>query len=160
MILLRKELIAELGKVENNSKTIVFTNGCFDLLHMGHVDYLNKAKALGSLLIVGLNSDNSIRRLKGEKRPIVEEMERAFILDNLKSVDFVTIFDEDTPYELIDSLKPNVLVKGADYIGKIVVGEDLVKKNNGVVKLIEFIDGCSSTEIINRIKERYSGEEN
>ena len=160
MILKREDLAKKIKIAQDNGKIVVFTNGCFDILHMGHVDYLNKAKALGDILVIGLNTDESIRRLKGEKRPIVNETERSFILDNLKSVDYVTCFDEDTPYDLVKYIKPNILVKGADYKGKEVVGEDLVRANNGSVELIDFINGCSSSLIINRIAERYTGEKN
>ena len=131
-------------------KRIVFTNGCFDLLHAGHVKYLEKAKKLGDILIVGLNSDESVKRLKGENRPINSFEDRAVVLAGLEMVDYVVEFSEDTPYNLIKEIKPNVLVKGADYSGKEVVGSDLVDE----VKLIEFVEGKSTTNIIKKIKER------
>ena len=108
----RSEIIEIRNKLKRQKRKVVFTNGCFDLIHSGHIDYLTKAKKLGDVLIVGINSDSSVKRIKGEKRPIIPENERCIILYNLKPVDFVTLFDEDTPDELIDELKPDVLVKG------------------------------------------------
>ncbi|MFA7083814.1 MAG: D-glycero-beta-D-manno-heptose-7-phosphate kinase [Arcobacteraceae bacterium] len=131
------------------NKKIVFTNGCFDILHKGHVSYLNVAKSFGDVLILGLNSDASVKRLKGESRPITCEEDRAYILSALECVDYVVIFDEDTPYELICKIKPDVLVKGADYEGKAVVGSDIAKET----KLVEFVDGKSTTNTIKKIKE-------
>lgn len=144
----RDEMIKIISNLKSKGKRIVFTNGCFDILHRGHVSYLDKAKSLGDVLILGLNSDASVRRLKGEDRPINNEDDRAFVLAALEAVDFVVIFDEDTPYELISALKPNILVKGADYEGKEVVGSDLVDE----VKLIEFVNGKSTTKTIEKIK--------
>ena len=128
-------------------KRVVFTNGCFDILHLGHVKYLQEAKRLGDVLIVGLNSDESVRRLKGKERPINPQFDRAYLLASLEAVDYVVIFDEDTPYELIKRIKPDILVKGGDYKEKVVVGSDIVKE----VKLIDFIPGKSTTKIIQRI---------
>ena len=141
----------ELAKLLENfrDKKIVFTNGCFDILHVGHVKYLEVAKSFGDMLIVGLNSDESVKRLKGESRPINESKDRAYVLAGLESVSFVVEFGEDTPYELISALKPDVLVKGGDYKGKEVVGSDLVKE----VRLVDFVDGKSTTNIINRISK-------
>ncbi|TLM66178.1 MAG: bifunctional D-glycero-beta-D-manno-heptose-7-phosphate kinase/D-glycero-beta-D-manno-heptose 1-phosphate adenylyltransferase HldE [Deltaproteobacteria bacterium] len=136
-------------------KTIVFTNGCFDLLHVGHVKYLQAARKLGDLLVLGLNSDASIRRLKGEKRPLIGEDERAHILAALDCIDFVVIFDEDTPLELIGTLRPDILVKGADYTPEGVVGKDLVESWGGRVELIDFVDGKSTTNIIDKILQSY-----
>ncbi|EAI5560350.1 D-glycero-beta-D-manno-heptose-7-phosphate kinase [Campylobacter lari] len=136
----------ELVKLLQNQK-VVFTNGCFDIVHYGHIKYLEKAKKLGDILVVGLNSDESIKRLKGNLRPINLEFQRACMLASMYFVDYVVIFNEDTPYELIEFLKPDVLVKGADYKDKEVVGSNLVKK----VELIDFEDGFSTTNIINRI---------
>lgn len=132
-----------------NNKQVIFTNGCFDILHAGHVSYLAKAKAIGGVLVLGLNSDASVKRLKGSTRPINSQIARATVLAGLESVDYVVIFDEDTPYELIKKIKPDVLVKGADYANKEVVGSDIAKR----VELIEFKDGFSTTNIIKRIKE-------
>ncbi|AJC93880.1 D-glycero-beta-D-manno-heptose-7-phosphate kinase [Campylobacter volucris] len=130
------------------NKKVVFSNGCFDILHFGHIKYLEKAKRLGDVLIIGLNSDASVKRLKGENRPINSEFQRACMLASLYFVDYVVIFDEDTPLKLIEFLKPDILVKGADYKDKEVVGSNLVKK----VELIEFEEGFSTTNIIKRIK--------
>ncbi|HEC1797835.1 TPA: D-glycero-beta-D-manno-heptose-7-phosphate kinase [Campylobacter lari] len=136
----------ELVKLIQNQK-VVFTNGCFDIMHYGHIKYLEKAKKLGDILVVGLNSDESVKRLKGNSRPINLEFQRACMLASMYFVDYVVIFNDDTPYELIEFLKPDVLVKGADYKGKEIVGSNLVKK----VELIDFEDGFSTTNIINRI---------
>ncbi|MCV3423723.1 D-glycero-beta-D-manno-heptose-7-phosphate kinase [Campylobacter lari] len=136
----------ELVKLLQDQK-VVFTNGCFDIMHYGHIKYLEKAKKLGDILVVGLNSDESIKRLKGNSRPINLEFQRACMLASMYFVDYVVIFNEDTPYELIEFLKPDVLVKGADYKDKEVVGSNLVKK----VELIDFEEGFSTTNIINRI---------
>ena len=143
----RKEIkrISKRSKAQN--KTVVFTNGCFDILHKGHVSYLNTAKSFGDVLIVGLNSDESVKRLKGEDRPINNEEDRAYILSALESVDYVVIFDEDTPYELISKVKPDILVKGADYEGKEVVGSDIAKET----KLVKFVDGKSTSSTIDKI---------
>lgn len=139
-------------------KQVVFTNGCFDLLHAGHVKYLQKARGLGDLLVLGLNSDASVRRLKGEKRPLINEDERAHILAALYCIDYVTIFDEDTPLELIKSLKPQILAKGGDYSLDGVVGRDIVEQYGGRVELVSFVDGKSTSNIIDKVLERYSME--
>ena len=144
----------ELSGLKKKSKKIVFTNGCFDIIHAGHISYLNEAKALGDILIVGLNSDESVRRLKGADRPVVNERDRAYVLANLKPVDYVVMFDEDTPYELIKKIKPDVLVKGADYKGKSIAGSDIVKSSGGETVLINFIEGKSTSEIIKKIKSK------
>jgi D-beta-D-heptose 7-phosphate kinase/D-beta-D-heptose 1-phosphate adenosyltransferase len=137
-------------------KRVVFTNGCFDLLHAGHVKYLQKARSLGDLLVLGLNSDASVRRLKGEKRPLIGEEERAHILAALDCIDYVVIFEEDTPLELITALRPHVLAKGGDYTADGVVGKDVVEAYGGRVELVTFVDGKSTTNIIERILERYA----
>ncbi|WP_297574180.1 D-glycero-beta-D-manno-heptose-7-phosphate kinase [uncultured Campylobacter sp.] len=134
--------------LKNSDKKIVFTNGCFDILHAGHIKYLNKAKKLGDILIVGLNSDSSVKRLKGKTRPINSQNSRALLLSALEFVDFVVIFDEDTPLNLIEKIRPDILVKGADYAGKEVVGSNIAKE----VVLVDFEDGFSTTNIINKIK--------
>ena len=131
---------------------IVFTNGCFDLLHPGHLRYLAQARDLGDFLIIGLNSDASVSRLKGPERPIQHEIVRAEILASLHVVDAVVIFEEDTPFELIRFLKPDVLVKGGDYSPDTVVGADVVIENGGRVEIISFEDGYSTTDLISRIK--------
>lgn len=132
---------------KNNGKKIVFTNGCFDILHRGHVEYLQKAKELGDLLVLGLNSDSSVKRLKGEGRPINNEKDRAIILSALECVDYIIIFNEDTPLELIKNLKPDILVKGGDYKIENVVGREYAKET----VLIDFVDGYSTTKIIKNI---------
>ena len=136
-------------------KTIVFTNGCFDLLHVGHVKYLQAARQLGDLLVLGLNSDASIRRLKGPARPLIGQEERAHILAALNCIDYVIVFDEDTPLEVISALRPDILVKGGDYTPEGVVGRELVESYGGCVELINFVDGKSTTNIINKILESY-----
>ena len=142
----RESLAQTVKRLKDEGKKIVFTNGCFDILHIGHIKYLEKAKSFGDVLIVGVNSDSSVKRLKGSSRPINCEYDRAYLLASLKSIDFVTIFDEDTPYGLIKLLKPNILVKGGDYRGKEVVGSDLVDE----LKLVDFVDGKSTTNIIKK----------
>lgn len=131
---------------------IVFTNGCFDIVHRGHIDYLSKAKDKGDRLIIGLNTDKSVKALKGETRPINDEDSRALLLASFSFVDAVILFNEDTPYELINFLKPNILVKGSDYDVKDIVGADIVINNRGRVETLDFIEGFSSTSIINKIK--------
>ncbi|MCK5072149.1 MAG: D-glycero-beta-D-manno-heptose 1-phosphate adenylyltransferase [Bacteriovoracaceae bacterium] len=137
----------------NKDKKVVFTNGCFDILHVGHLYYLNEAKALGDVLFMGLNADESIRRLKGEKRPICNEEDRKFFLENLNAVDFVEIFFEDTPYELITAVRPDILVKGGDWKKEDIVGSDVVLKNGGTVKSLSFKNGYSTTSLIEKIKD-------
>ncbi len=141
-----------LENLRKDNKKIVFTNGCFDIIHAGHVDYLLKAKALGDVLFVGLNSDSSIKRIKGKDRPIIPENLRAFVLDNLKPVDFVCIFEEDTPLNLIKKIKPDILVKGGDWEINNIVGKDFVESYGGIVKTIPFIYDISTTKIISKIK--------
>lgn len=142
--------------LRHNGKTIVFTNGCFDLLHAGHVKYLQSARQLGDLLILGLNSDVSVRRLKGETRPILEQEERSQILAALDCVDYVVIFDEDTPLELIKVLQPQILVKGGDYSSAQVVGRELIESYGGRVEIIPFLDGKSTSNIVENILKNYS----
>jgi rfaE bifunctional protein nucleotidyltransferase chain/domain len=142
-------------ELKSKGKKIVFTNGCFDILHRGHVEYLSKAKELGDVLIVGLNSDSSVKMIKGDKRPIVPQEDRAFILSNLSFVDYVVIFDEPTPYELISKIVPDVLVKGSDWSQENVVGRDIVEANGGKVVLIEIVPGRSTTNVIKTIIERF-----
>ena len=144
-----------LSSLKSESKKIVFTNGVFDIIHMGHVEYLLSAKKLGDILIVGLNSDSSVKMIKGDKRPIVNQENRAFVLSNLKPVDYVVIFDEDTPYYLISRIKPDVLVKGADWQEGKIIGADIVKSNGGEIKRIDFVENNSSTGIIDRIIQLY-----
>jgi D-beta-D-heptose 7-phosphate kinase/D-beta-D-heptose 1-phosphate adenosyltransferase len=149
-------LTAIIAAEKARGKRVVFTNGCFDLLHAGHVKYLQKARSLGDLLVLGLNSDASVRRLKGERRPLINEDERAHILAALDCIDYVAIFDEDTPLELITALKPDILTKGGDYSVERVVGKEVVEAYGGRVELVSFVDGKSTTNIIERILERYA----
>lgn len=137
---------------ENRGKRIVFTNGCFDILHKGHVTYLNEAKKLGDLLVIGLNSDASVKRLKGPERPINNEVDRQFVLGNLKAIDFVEIFEEDTPLSLILKIKPQVLVKGGDWKIEQIVGAPEVIANGGEVYSLNFVDGYSTTSLISKIQ--------
>lgn len=134
---------------------VVFTNGCFDILHVGHVRYLKEAKSLGDYLIVALNSDESVRGLKGSKRPIVPESERAELLAALEVVDFVTIFNEPDPYHVIETLKPEYLVKGGDWSKEQIVGKDILDEYGGEVVVIPYLEGSSTTNIVEKIIERY-----
>jgi len=154
--ILLSELKAIRLKLKASGKKVVFTNGVFDLIHSGHIDYLSKAKLLGDVLIVGLNTDDSVKRIKGEKRPILSQEERAFIISNLKPVDYVIFFNEDTPEKLISELIPNVLVKGADWTVDKIVGKDIVEKNGGKVKAIDFVNDQSTSKIIDLIVKIYS----
>lgn len=135
-------------------KKVVFTNGCFDILHRGHLMYLNEARALGDELIIGLNSDQSVKRLKGEDRPVNGEDDRLYMLENLKAVSKVFIFEEDTPYDLIDAVKPSILVKGGDWAVDQIVGHDIVTANGGEVLSLNFEDGYSTTNLISKIQGR------
>ncbi|RKY93271.1 MAG: D-glycero-beta-D-manno-heptose 1-phosphate adenylyltransferase, partial [Ignavibacteriae bacterium] len=139
-----------------DNKKVVFTNGCFDIIHAGHIDYLNKAKALGDILMVGLNTDDSVKKIKGDKRPIINQDERAEIISNLKPVDYVVFFDEDTPAELINKLVPDILIKGADWKIDEIAGGETVIANGGEVKTIEFVNDQSTSKIIDLITSRYS----
>ena len=150
-IICEKDLSNLILKWREENQKIVFTNGCFDLLHLGHVDYLAKAKDLGDRLIIGVNTDSSVKRLKGKNRPLQDENSRLHILAALHSVDAVVLFDEDTPYELIKKIEPDILVKGADYKIENIVGYDIVTSRGGSVKTIEFIEGYSTTKIEQRI---------
>jgi D-glycero-beta-D-manno-heptose 1-phosphate adenylyltransferase len=136
--------------LNNRNKKIVFTNGCFDIIHKGHVHYLQEAKKLGDVLVVGLNSDASVKRLKGSSRPINSEEDRKFVLEGLRSVDFVEIFDTDTPLELIKRVKPKFLVKGGDWEIQKIVGSQEVMAYGGQVLTINFVDGYSTTKIIEK----------
>lgn len=151
MIVQSSELVKILARLKEESKKIVFTNGCFDIIHAGHVIYLEKARSLGDCLVIGLNSDDSVRRLKGNKRPVNCSDDRAKVLDSLKFVDFVTVFDEDTPHELIKLLQPDILVKGGDYRLNEIVGSDLVIRNGGIVTTIPYVEGKSTTSILKKI---------
>jgi D-glycero-beta-D-manno-heptose 1-phosphate adenylyltransferase len=140
---------------QQQGKTVVLTNGCFDILHAGHVQYLAQAKALGDILIVAINSDGSVKRLKGELRPINSEHDRAYLLKNLKSVDAVVVFEEDTPLTVIETIVPDVLVKGADWNIDNIVGKNVVEANGGRVQTLTFLDGKSTTGTIEKILKAY-----
>ena len=148
----RDRLERQLAIWRFKDRKIVFTNGCFDLLHLGHIDYLSKAKNHGDVLIVGVNTDDSVRRLKGAARPVTDETGRSMIIASLQFVTAVVLFDEDTPYELIKQVQPDVLVKGSDYKPEDIVGYDIVKAKGGEIVTIDFLEGYSTTGIIKKIK--------
>ncbi len=151
-----EELLRELQPLRGKKK-VVFTNGCFDIIHAGHVHYLKECKRLGDILVVGINSDDSIRRLKGEKRPILPLEMRAYVLSNICAVDYVVPFKEDTPYNLIKEIKPDILVKGGDWDIDRIVGRDIVESYGGKVLTIPFEFDISTTKIVEEIKRRYCG---
>ncbi|MGZ3494235.1 MAG: D-glycero-beta-D-manno-heptose 1-phosphate adenylyltransferase [Thermodesulfobacteriota bacterium] len=151
----RKELLRIIKNLKAKGKRVVFTNGCFDLLHLGHVRYLEEAKALGDVLVVGVNSDSSVRKLKGPKRPILPEEERTEILSGLGCVDYITIFNEADPLKLITSLKPNLLVKGGDWTREQIVGREVVERSGGELVIIPFVQGASTSNVIDTILKRF-----
>ena len=138
--------------LKKKKKKIVFTNGCFDIIHRGHVSYLNQAKKAGDILIVGLNKDISIRRIKGPLRPINNENDRAFVLAALEMIDYIVMFADDTPLKLIESLRPDILVKGSDWALNDIVGKDILDSYGGKIKRIKLVRGRSTTNVIDRIK--------
>jgi len=144
-----EEITTLSGELKARDKKIIFTNGCFDILHAGHVRYLETAKSYGDVLILGLNSDRSVNALKGEGRPINTQLDRAYILAALEAVDYVVVFDDETPYDLIKAVKPHILVKGGDYEGKEVIGQDIADE----LKLVQFVDGKSTTKTIEKIQQ-------
>lgn len=150
IILNLKEILTYRETLRKRKNTIVFTNGCFDIIHFGHIKYLLEAAKLGDKLLVAINSDSSVKKIKGEKRPIFPQEERAEILASLECVDIVTIFEEETPFNIIKSIIPDVLVKGGDYKIDDVVGKDVVEKSGGKVVTIPYVEGCSTTEILKR----------
>lgn len=154
----REKLKEELDRCQREGKQIVFTNGCFDILHVGHTRYLREAKKIGDILVLALNSDSSVRAIKGERRPLVPEDERADVVASLESVDYVTIFSELTPLELIEYLKPDILVKGGDWAEEDIVGRESVKRWGGRVVIIPEIKEASTTNIIEKVINVY-GEE-
>jgi rfaE bifunctional protein nucleotidyltransferase chain/domain len=154
MIYTKEEFKDIRKKLNAEPASVVFTNGCFDILHRGHIEYLNQAKSLGNYLIIGLNSDSSVKKLKGDDRPVNNETDRAFVLNNLKCVDAVIIFGEDTPYDLINTVKPDFLVKGGDWKEEDIVGSDIVKSYGGKVISLKFVDSYSTSDIIERIKKQ------
>lgn len=153
MIRSLNDIIKLREKIRIENRKVVFTNGCFDIIHKGHVTYLNEAKSLGDHLIVGINSDDSVKRLKGKDRPVNNESDRAFVLDNLKSVDDVLIFNEDTPYDIIKEIIPDLLVKGGDWKEEDIVGSDIVKMNGGKVISLQFVNNYSTTNILEKIEK-------
>ncbi len=151
----KEELVEQRRIAKPQNKTVVFTNGVYDIIHRGHLEYFLKAKSLGDILVVGINTDDSVRRIKGEKRPIVPDEDRAFIVANLSPVDYVCLFEEDTPFNLISAIVPDVLVKGADWKIDDIVGKDVVEGAGGKVSTIEFVPTKSTTNIIEEILRRY-----
>lgn len=149
-----KNLENWLEECRRSGKKIVFSNGCFDILHRGHVEYLSKAAAKGDALIIGLNTDASVRRLKGPSRPVNDENSRAFVLAALEFVSAVTLFDEDTPYQLINKVQPDVLVKGSDYKPEDIVGYDIVMAKGGRVETIDLVEGFSTTKTIEKLSRK------
>ncbi len=152
-------LARRLAALRRRGKRIVFTNGCFDLIHPGHVRYLRKAKQLGDVLVVALNSDASVRRLKGPTRPLVRQRDRCEVMAALEMVDFVTLFNTETPYTLIARLQPDVLVKGGDWSPDRIVGADLVRARGGTVRSLRFAPGYSTTRLVERIRKKVTSDE-
>jgi D-beta-D-heptose 7-phosphate kinase / D-beta-D-heptose 1-phosphate adenosyltransferase len=146
--------------MKREGKRVVFTNGCFDLLHVGHIRYLEEAKALGDVLVVGMNSDSSVRRLKGPERPILAEQERAEVLSGLGCVDYVTVFEETDPLRLISQIKPHILVKGGDWTRETTVGREVVEAAGGEVVILPFVGGSSTSNLIQTILKRYGEKSN
>jgi len=151
MLVERNEIKSITEKLKSDGNKIVFTNGCFDILHAGHVSYLKQAKEEGDILIMGLNSDSSVKRLKGNNRPINSEEDRALVLSALRYIDYVVIFEEDTPLNLIEIVQPDIIIKGGDYKPEDVVGKDVVEANGGKVVIIKFLEGRSTTNTINKM---------
>lgn len=154
-----EDLVPIRNALRGERKRVVFTNGCFDLLHRGHVEFLNRARSFGDVLIVGLNSDESMRRIKGKDRPIVPEEDRAFIISNLAVVDYVSIFEEDTPLSMITALLPDVLVKGADWGVAEIVGREVVESSGGLVASIPLVPNRSTTDILEKIVKGFRDSE-
>ncbi len=154
-VVTKPQLVEIRKRLKQEGKRVVFTNGCFDILHRGHVDYLSKARATGDALIVGMNTDASVQRLKGPTRPIVEEQDRAFVLAALSVVDYVCLFEEDTPLELITAIVPDVLVKGGDWSIENIVGREVVEAAGGTVQTIAFVPNRSTTNIVQKIANLY-----
>jgi rfaE bifunctional protein nucleotidyltransferase chain/domain len=148
------EIAAIATEAKKNGRRVVFTNGCFDLLHRGHVHILRQAKAAGDLLIVGMNSDSSVKSIKGPARPILPEIDRVELIAAMEMVDYVVLFDEPDPYQLIATIKPNVLAKGGDWSSDKIVGADIVERDGGRVAVIPYLKGFSTTEIIERIRKQ------
>lgn len=155
MIVVLEELVPVIARLKQDCKRIVFTNGCFDIIHAGHIRYLKSAKDLGDILVVGLNSDESVRTIKGESRPIISQEERAEILSSIRPVDYVVIFNEPDPYKTIAAIKPDILIKGGDWAIEDIVGRDIVESYGGEVRTIPFVEGFSSSRIIGDVLNRY-----
>jgi rfaE bifunctional protein nucleotidyltransferase chain/domain len=149
-------IVRQREQSRKSGRRVVFTNGCFDILHVGHVRYLNQARALGDVLIVAVNSDRSVRQIKGASRPIIPEMERAEVIAALASVDYVFLFDDPTPERIIDAVLPDVLVKGADWALSNVIGRDTVERAGGAVLTIPLVEGTSTSEIIRKVLDRFA----
>jgi len=152
MLLNKNTLATIIHEAKNKGEKVVFTNGCFDIIHSGHVKYLSESSKLGDILVVGLNSDDSVKRLKGSSRPVNNQNDRAEVLSALKSVDFVCIFDEDTPFDLISILKPDIITKGGDYKPDEVIGADIISSYGGKVVIIDFVEGKSTSRIIEQFQ--------
>jgi rfaE bifunctional protein nucleotidyltransferase chain/domain len=149
----RQAAVAKVAEWKSKGERVVFTNGCFDIIHFGHVDYLERARDLGNRLVIGLNTDSSVSRFKGPGRPVQDEASRARVMASFQFVDLVVLFDEDTPLELISAISPDVLVKGSDYLAENIVGADVVKKGGGKVVTIDFVNGYSTTNVIEKIRK-------
>lgn len=152
MIYRVREFLNIRKRLKEQNKKLVFTNGCFDILHRGHIEYLEQAKSLGDFLVVGLNSDASVKRIKGDSRPVNNENDRAFVLDSLKMIDAIIIFSEDTPYNIIKEVVPDFLVKGGDWSEDEIVGADIVIKSGGKVISLKYVNNYSTTGTINKLK--------
>ena len=150
-IISREEIGSRVISWRKESRKLVFTNGCFDILHSGHVRYLHTAAGFGDILVLGLNSDSSVRKLKGPRRPIMTQADRAYLLSAIEAIDCIVIFDEETPARLIQLVIPDVLVKGGDYLPEDVVGHDTVKENGGCVKIVPYVEGKATSGIVNSI---------
>jgi len=157
-VLMREALRKELDRLREEGKSIAFTNGCFDILHVGHVRYLSAAKKAADVLVLALNSDSSVRTIKGEKRPLIPQGERAEVLAGLASIDYVTIFDEATPLDLIKYLKPDILIKGGDWAEENIVGRDEVRSWGGRVVVVPEVEGASTTNIVDKVLKVYGPE--
>ncbi|HBI22625.1 MAG TPA: D-glycero-beta-D-manno-heptose 1-phosphate adenylyltransferase [Nitrospiraceae bacterium] len=155
MLIALEEFVPVIARLKQDGKRIVFTNGCFDIIHVGHIRYLKSAKELGDILVIGLNSDESVRKIKGDNRPIVSQGERAEVLSSIRSVDYVVIFNEPDPYNTIAAIKPDILIKGGDWAIDNIVGRDIVESYGGEVRTIPFVEGFSSSRIIGDVLNKF-----
>ncbi|MCR4694737.1 MAG: D-glycero-beta-D-manno-heptose 1-phosphate adenylyltransferase [Pseudobutyrivibrio sp.] len=151
-------LVSQVSDLKAKGKVVAATGGCFDILHAGHVEYLEKAKSLGDFLVLFLNSDSSVRRLKGDERPIVPQDERAIVVAALECVDYVCVFQEDTPCDVIAKVQPDIWTKGADYRDRKIPEQEIIESYGGSIAYIDFVDGCSSTNIVRKIIKTYTGD--